>query len=202
MKRKGPAVQLSATSVEHYGPPELAEAARYVLGGIDLDPASCEQANSLIRATVYYSKEEDGLSKEWAGRVYLNPPGGRIVDMGHSCNSAAVWWHKLAANWYGGEVDSALFVIFNLELLRYAQERSGKYLHPLAFPTCWPTERVDFYKPGPNGPEPQGSPGHPNAIVLLPRTQDQIDRFHSCFAPWGATFPGHATPIPLKDRTT
>ncbi len=59
---------------EWYIPSKYIEAARRVMGSIDLDPASCEMANRTVKATKYYSIEDDGLSKEWAGNVWLNPP--------------------------------------------------------------------------------------------------------------------------------
>jgi phage N-6-adenine-methyltransferase len=55
-------------------PAEFIEAARAVLGGFDLDPASSQRAQQTVRAERYYTIEEDGLAHEWRGRVWLNPP--------------------------------------------------------------------------------------------------------------------------------
>ena len=44
------------------------------MGAIDLDPASCVQANEIVRAVKYYDQSADGLSQPWRGRVWLNPP--------------------------------------------------------------------------------------------------------------------------------
>lgn len=67
--------QLANTGeIEWYTPVEFVEMARSVMGGIDLDPASCKAAQKNVRAEAYYSAENDGLSKEWSGRVWLNPP--------------------------------------------------------------------------------------------------------------------------------
>ena len=57
---------------EYYTPKEIIEA----LGRFDLDPAT--PVNPRWRtADVMYTKEDDGLSKEWFGRVFLNPPYSR-----------------------------------------------------------------------------------------------------------------------------
>lgn len=66
-------------SNEHYTPSKYIEAARSVMGAIDLDPASCEQANLTVKAARFFTEDEDGLNQEWNGRVWLNPPYGRQV---------------------------------------------------------------------------------------------------------------------------
>ena len=64
-------------SNDHYTPQHYVDAAREVMGGIDLDPASREEANAIVRATQYYDEDDDGIAKPWAGNVWLNPPYGR-----------------------------------------------------------------------------------------------------------------------------
>lgn len=80
MARKGHslAVLTSTGAQEWYTPPVLAVAARAVLGHIDLDPASCAEANAVIQAARYYTKEDNGLVRLWRGRVWLNPPFGSL----------------------------------------------------------------------------------------------------------------------------
>jgi len=63
---------------EYYTPPDIVEAAREVMGSIDLDPASSKQANKKIKAGKYYTKDENGLSLPWdANNVWLNHPFSR-----------------------------------------------------------------------------------------------------------------------------
>jgi ParB family chromosome partitioning protein len=59
---------------EWYTPAEHIEAAREVLGEIDLDPASSIIANRTVRATRFFTLEDNGLEQEWHGRVWINPP--------------------------------------------------------------------------------------------------------------------------------
>lgn len=59
---------------EWYTPQEYVEAAREVLGDFDLDPASSDIAQQRIKAAEYFTLADDGLSKDWYGRVWLNPP--------------------------------------------------------------------------------------------------------------------------------
>ena len=59
---------------EWHTPPHIIECARAVMGSIDLDPASSTVAQETVQAKNYYSKEDNGLEKEWRGNVLLNPP--------------------------------------------------------------------------------------------------------------------------------
>jgi DNA N-6-adenine-methyltransferase (Dam) len=59
---------------EWYTPPHIIEAARRVLGTIDLDPASCREAQECVHATQFFTTTDDGLQQTWRGRVWLNPP--------------------------------------------------------------------------------------------------------------------------------
>jgi len=59
---------------EWYTPKIYIDAAREVMGNIDLDPASSDVAQEIVQAGEYYTKEQDGLSKAWHGKVWLNPP--------------------------------------------------------------------------------------------------------------------------------
>ena len=60
------------TTDEWYTPKEIIDA----LGKSDLDP--CAPVNPLWQtAEIMYNKNQDGLTKKWIGRVWLNPPCSR-----------------------------------------------------------------------------------------------------------------------------
>ena len=72
----------SKESDERYTPQWLVEAAREAMGGIDMDPASCLEANLRIGSTRYLSLEDDGLATAWVTpgyttAVWCNPPYSR-----------------------------------------------------------------------------------------------------------------------------
>lgn len=66
-----------------FTPPSIIEAARAVLGGFDLDPASCRAANETVRAVNICSLGSTpaacDVERRWTGRVWLNPPYSRKI---------------------------------------------------------------------------------------------------------------------------
>jgi len=61
---------------DFYTPSIVIEAVRQVMGTIDLDVASCHVANKVVKASMYYNVNEDGLSSPWSGKIWCNPPFG------------------------------------------------------------------------------------------------------------------------------
>jgi ParB family chromosome partitioning protein len=74
---------------ERYTPGQYMEMARTVMGTIDLDPASCDVAQRIVRATAFFTEKEDGLLQEWNGNVWLNPSYHR--DLGPQFVSKLVY---------------------------------------------------------------------------------------------------------------
>ena len=120
---------------EWYTPPRLVKAARQALGGIDLDPASCATANRIVRAERYYTREDDGLSREWAGRVYMNCPYGRVPGIGEFVG-------KLSAEVAAGRVSAWIALVPCDTSTRWAQS-----LIRLARRSCFLVGRVHFLGP-------------------------------------------------------
>lgn len=81
-------------------PPELIEAVVDVLGGIDLDP--CSDSRRSVPARKHFTEAEDGLSRDWHGRVYMNPPYGGAIES---------WVAKLQSVYDAGAVGEAIALL-------------------------------------------------------------------------------------------
>lgn len=101
-------------STEWYTPPSVFEA----LGiHFDLDPCAPVGGVPWIPATTHYTKADDGLSKRWVGRVWLNPPYGReasrwvdrLVEHG---NGIALVFSRTDAAWFQRAARTADAVCF------------------------------------------------------------------------------------------
>lgn len=90
-----------------FTPPEYIAAVRSVLGEIDLDPASCEQANKIVGAKEFYTESDFSLLRAWQGKVFLNPPYGKVSGKSQAGAFAA----KLALSYDTGDVTEAIILV-------------------------------------------------------------------------------------------
>lgn len=104
----------------------------------DLDPSSPHDMESFVPAKTKYTVFDDGLSKEWSGRVWMNPPYGpntpfwirRLIDHG---NGIALVFSRTDASWCQEAMrnaDAMLFVSGRIEFVpglenQHKQSRSG-----------------------------------------------------------------------------
>ena len=140
--RNRPHVANNSGNNEWYTPADYIEAAREVMGSIDIDPASNDIAQETVKAAVYYTAETNGLDKEWRGNVWMNPP--------------------YASDLIGKFIDKLVGELPNIEqaivLVNNATETEwfGKLISR-ANAVCFPRSRVKFYMPdGKTGAPLQG----------------------------------------------
>lgn len=106
-------------------PPELIKA----LGHFDLDP--CSPINRpWATADNHYTVEDDGLSKEWFGRVWLNPPYGNhcwkwLNKLSLHKNGLALIFARTGASGFFREVWPKAHSIFFIEGRLYFHHVSG-----------------------------------------------------------------------------
>lgn len=135
---KKPHVVNNSTDNEWYTPAEYIEAAREAMGSIDLDPASNDFANKTVKAGTYYTEETDGLSKEWFGNIWLNPPYqtsliGRFADKLNESNfnQAIVLVNNASeTQWFQKMAEKATAFVWHLGRIRF-EKRDGAHGVPL-----------------------------------------------------------------------
>lgn len=133
-------------SNEWYTPATYIEAAREVIGSIDLDPASCALANETVKATRYFTADDDGLSKAWKGRVWLNPPYSREgalrgMEPGPHESVVKLWINRLISEYHRSNVSQAILLI--------KADPKEQWFQPCwEFPICFAAHRILFDRPG------------------------------------------------------
>lgn len=108
-----PHVTNNSGNNEWYTPSIYIESARKVLGNIDLDPASCETANSIVQADKYFTQETNGLDKEWKGKVWLNPP--------YASSLIKLFINKLVDEYQSGNTTEAILLVNNATETQWAK---------------------------------------------------------------------------------
>jgi ParB family chromosome partitioning protein len=151
---------------EWYTPADIIEAARAVLGAIDLDPASSEHANTVVKAARFFTREDDGLTQPWLGRVWMNPPYAQPL--------VTQFCEKLAASLTAGDVTAAIVITNNA-----TETAFFKTLASVARAVCFPPGRVHFWQPNTT---PDTGPLQGQAVVYA---GPNVGRFTEHFSPLG-----------------
>jgi phage N-6-adenine-methyltransferase len=113
-------------------PPKYIKLARAVLGTIDLDPATSDEAQRIVNAAQSFTKAHDGLKQEWRGRVWLNPPYAKPL--------IAKFASKMVAEFRAGRVEAAIMLTHNSSDTRWFYELVGE-----CSAICFTRGRVKFY---------------------------------------------------------
>lgn len=132
-KNNRPHVANNSGNNEWYTPSRYIEAARQVMGEIDLDPASSEIANQWVKAKTYFDEQTNGLDKKWFGRVWMNPPYAQPlindfsqkltdeVKNGNVQEAIVLTNNATETNWGGRLLANADAVCFNKGRIRFLQ---------------------------------------------------------------------------------
>jgi ParB family transcriptional regulator, chromosome partitioning protein len=158
-------------------PSRYIEAARKLLGKIDLDPASCEFANKMIKATRFYTDKENGLQQEWGGQVWLNPPYGTTNGQ----SNQGIWARRLIYEYKSGNVQEAVLLV--------TAATDMKWFQPLwEYPICFVDHGIYFYRPQSNDDMKHGQG---SAFVYLGSNEQ---RFIEVFSKFGTIAKRVSTP--------
>lgn len=160
-----PHVAQNSGNNEWYTPAVIIEAARMVMGKINLDPASNAIANEVVKADIYYDIQNDGLEQEWSGKVWMNPP--------YASGLIERFVSKLCYHYQDNEVTEAIVLVNNATETGWFQELAAE-----AKAICFPGRRVRFWAPD----KSEASPLQGQAILYLGKN---MDRFWSMFGKFG-----------------
>jgi hypothetical protein len=166
-------------SDEWFTPLDWIGAVREVLHVIDLDPASCEGANRAVQATKYFDLHTDGLSRDWWGRAFLNPPFSRARE----------FVEKLLAEYRARNVKAAI-------LLLNSQAVHAEYAQPLFdFPLCFSRGRIAFQRPN------ESRESRPLTGSVFAYLGPEPHRFATVFAQLGNVVVRHPRPPAVLEAT-
>jgi phage N-6-adenine-methyltransferase len=118
---------------EWYTPREFIESARKVMGEITVDPASNEWAQGNVKADTYFTIDDDGLTKDWFGKVWMNPPyTSRVINK---------FIEKLIGHYQSGDVSEAIVLTNNSTDTSWFHQGAKT-----ASAICFTSGRINFLK--------------------------------------------------------
>ncbi|EQB9038067.1 DNA N-6-adenine-methyltransferase [Vibrio cholerae] len=162
-------INQSSGDTEYYTPLEWVEAARQVMGSIELDPASSHIANQTVKAERFFTIHDDGLKQDWkAETLWMNHPFHRGEKacpadrskckkkncipsrskkkktrghhIDHDIPSNDHWISKLMSEYEKGHVKEAICITF-------ANTSEIWFRKLLPHLQCFPNGRVHYRKP-------------------------------------------------------
>lgn len=158
------AVHFSSITQEHYTPACIIGALGALWpDGIDLDPCSNRGA-PVVPARIHHDIDADGLTKDWIGNVYVNPPYGREIGR---------WVAKACAEFERGYAHEIV-------ILAPSRTDTAWFRSLRAYPRCFVSGRLTFI--GNKAPAP-----FPSCVFYLGH---QIARFAGAFRPLGDIYGG------------
>jgi ParB family chromosome partitioning protein len=160
-----PHVTHNSGNNEWYTPPEYIEAARAVMGSIDLDPATSHKANEIVKADAIYTVDDSGLEYEWFGRAWMNPP--------YASDLIGRFAEKLCFHVDQGDVTEAIVLVNNATETGWFQTLMSR-----ASAVAFPRGRVRFWNPD----DGAGAPLQGQAVIYMGL---QPERFREVFGVFG-----------------
>lgn len=202
-------INQTSKKTEWYTDPAILTAARQLMGGIDLDPASSAAANKHVQATRYFTQPDfvivngvinvelpvrcyphwGGLGMVWHGRVFLNHPFGQPEKACRSgCTKAGCierGWHTAtdlpgSEDWINHLVGSYIQGVTTEAVCLTFSATSEAWFQPLKlFPQIHISPRLNYYDEA--GNKVKGVTKG-SCLTYLGKN---VKGFAECFAKWG-----------------
>lgn len=150
---------------DYFTPPEIVDAAREAMGGIDLDAASHPLANRAHKIADYFHTGRSAFHNDWYGRVWLNPPYG----------NNAPWFERIRTFVESGDVEALCMLspmwAFQTALARPVMELTSGLVLLSPTPKFW----------GNVSPDKTGS-NLPHGVIYI---GPDVRAFHRSFSRFG-----------------
>lgn len=169
-------INQSSLNTEYYTPGIFIEAARQLMGSIDYDPASSEQANKIVKAVRFATapgwidvkeqadglptrcyKDGGGLDEVWQGNVWMNHPfGSRENACRPDCKKTTCQKRgfHLGNDYEGNEAwihkligQYKDYLVKKAVMICFASTSESWFTPLLDYPLCWVTGRVNYLDP-------------------------------------------------------
>jgi hypothetical protein len=186
--------------IDFVSPPELVGTTASFFGGqIELDPASSENANTVINAKKFFRQEDNGLTQNWnAKNIYLYPPRDFLNNFEQpqevllfnrkkrfKKSAQRVWLEEAVRKYRKGEFEEAVVFLTSSQVALLVTQRLN-----FDFPMCVLKEPPELYLDAPGLPKLQNTRCL-GFILYLPspiNTEDRISDFFSLFSPLGRVY--------------
>lgn len=169
-----PHVSYNTGNSEWYTPIAYTEAARAVMGSIDVDPASSPKANETVKATRYHTADNDGRKQTWLGNVWMNPPYAQPL-ISEFCD-------LLVRKHQAGEVKQACVLVNNATETVFYQN-----MLKVCSAVCFIKGRVKFVDEQGNE---SGAPLQGQTVLYF---GDDVQQFAEVFQAFGVVLHGNST---------
>lgn len=144
-------------NTEWYTPLYIIDLVRQTIGDIMLDPASSAKANEIVKAKIFYTKDDKPLERPWYGEIWMNHPFGKsekackpnckkeiCIDRGYHVDrdvpGNAEWINHLVTQYRIGNIRKACCITF--------AATSETWFRPLLlYPMCFIHKRVNYLLP-------------------------------------------------------
>jgi len=149
--------------VDFVSPPELIGiTTAFFNGEIELDPASSKEANTLVCATRFFTKEDDGLRQKWKAKsLYLYPPRDMLSNdeqpkdpylfkkrKRFPRSAQRVWLETCLSKYKKNEFEEAIVFLTSSEVALLTTQKIG-----LDLPLCVAKERPELFIDSPGLPK-------------------------------------------------
>lgn len=116
---------------DYFTPPEIVNASREAMGGLDLDLASHYLANKVHQIPDYFWTGRSAFENDWYGRDWLNPPYG----------DNAPWFERIVKYTNSGQLEQLCMLspmwAFQTKIARPVLELSKALILLVPTPTFW-----------------------------------------------------------------